>query len=750
MIDLEINTTAKYISELNDVQKKAVHSKAKSLLVLAGAGSGKTSVIVHRIANLVESCDVHPRKILAVTFTNKAAGEMRARLAKLLGGGVDATWVGTFHGIAYKLLRLHWQEIGLEKNFQVIDQEDQKRIIKKILQELNIDEDDCEPKKVQGFINRSKDEGTRYAHLPAIKDREKALMYEVYKQYEEYCQRTGVIDFAELLLAAYELWIHHPDVLAIYQNRFEHVLIDEFQDTNTIQYSWLKKLCTDKNSLTAVGDDDQSIYGWRGAKIENIQKLSKDFSDTEVIRLEQNYRSTSNILAAANSLIQNNNQRLGKKLWTESHSGEKISLYVAFNEIEEARFIGAEIKNLLLENSASEIAILYRSNAQSRVLEQVLRQHNINYKIYGGLRFFDRAEIKDALAYLRLIINKNDEAAFDRVINTPPRGIGIKTTEQIQELAEIRQVPIYQAAKEYRLTKTTKAATGIKGFLNLIDELESQVNVLSLPELVELALMKSGLTEYYVNKGGEQAATKLENLKELVTATKQYCEGKGSVSGIGLLDFLSESVLDVGEKLDEEEDAVSLMTLHSSKGLEFPVVFISGLEEGLFPHRQCIFDEKKTEEERRLCYVGITRAMKKLYLCYAQKRSFAGRSDTNRPSRFIDEIDKDYLELIKSTEYSSNSGNTYNSGYNYGGRNNSYAKTNSYSKPAKKSSNIGFGSKTISDCPYKIGDKVRHSKFGDGVVKDIEGSGNTARINVSFSYAGSKWLVIAYARLEKL
>lgn len=718
-----------FLAGLNQAQYQAVTSQAQRLLILAGAGSGKTRVLVHRIAWLMSQYQISAHRILAVTFTNKAAAQMRQRIEQITQMGANSLWVGTFHGLSHRILRQHWEAANLVANFQIIDADDQLRLIKRLIQENGWDEEACDPKRAMGFINRQKDEGKRARHVSPAAMADMAMLNELYRLYEEYCQRLAIVDFAEILLRAYELLRDNADILAYYRQRFTHVLVDEFQDTNTIQYAWLKLLCSEETHFMAVGDDDQSIYGWRGAKIENIHRFHKDFKDVITIRLEQNYRSTSTILAAANALIANNEARLGKELWTQEMVGDRLTLYGAFNELDEARFISDRIRQWRASGGDfADIAILYRSNAQSRVLEQTLRQNNIPYRIFGGLRFFDRAEIKDMLAYLRLVVNCHDDTAFERVINLPARGIGERTLATVREYAKAQMVSLFEAAKEYMATLPAgRIHNGFRQFFSAIEEIISQVSVLTLPSLMQFTLHKSGLLEHVKNQPGERTHARVENLQELVQAATQFQQNFDDMQAMNSLDstlslpaFLSEVALDAGDREAENEQSVKMMTLHSAKGLEFPLVFLAGMEEGLFPHHRCLQERSLLEEERRLCYVGITRAMRKLYITYAEKRAFAGRSGANRPSRFIDEIPSHLLETINLNAQTSPT----------------------FNEPKR--------SKIERDFPFALGQKVRHQRFGEGVVIGGEGQGEAARVQVNFGYEGKKWLVIAYAKLEIL
>ncbi|MGD9592542.1 MAG: UvrD-helicase domain-containing protein, partial [Candidatus Berkiella sp.] len=633
MITDEVLSEDVCLVELIGAQRLAVTSTALHLLVLAGAGSGYTRVVVERMAWLIGQHKVMPHQLLAVTFTNKAAGEMRHRVESFTNNA-SRLWVGTFHGLSHRLLRLHAKDAHLPENFQIIDSDDQLRLIKRLIHERGWDDETCDPKRAMGFINRQKDEGKRAQDVNATLP-ELVMFTELYRLYEQHCQRCATVDFAEILLRVYELWRDNPNILAHYQQRFVHILVDEFQDTNTIQYAWLKQLCTPHNNIMIVGDDDQSIYGWRGAKIENIHRFNKDFPKAITIRLEQNYRSTSTILAAANALISNNAARLGKELWTQGIQGEPLTLYGAFNEIDEARFIVERIRHWCHGGGSFEdIAILYRSNAQSRVLEQALRQANIPYRVYGGLRFFDRAEIKDVLAYLRLLVNLDDDTAFERVLNLPPRGVGERTLASIRELANSQQISLYKAAKAYFPSiPLGRISNGLRQFFECIEDMLAQVKMLTLSDLTQYVLQKTGLLMYVKTQPGERTQARVENLHELVQAANQFHQAYDEMfeqtskhSEETLPSFLSEVALDAGEREADQGACIKLMTLHSAKGLEFPLVFLAGLEDGLFPHHRCLHDRALLEEERRLCYVGITRAMRKLYLTYAEKRAFAGLS----------------------------------------------------------------------------------------------------------------------------
>ncbi len=633
---------SKLNKQLNKEQLSAVTSQLEHILVLAGAGSGKTRCLTYRIAWLIATDKTNPHNILAVTFTNKAANEMRSRIDSLLTEPAKGLWVGTFHGITHRLLRTHWQAANLAKSFQILDSNDQLRIIKRLLKSLAIDDKVFPPKKIQNFINNNKDEGLRAKNLTADEnDLWLHQMIEIYQMYEENCQRSDVVDFAELLLRCYEMLRDNPQLLEYYQQRFKFIHVDEFQDTNNIQYKWLQLLTGNTGKLFVVFDDDQSIYAWRGAKVENIQRLQNDFVKTELIRLEQNYRSTSKILDAANVLIANNTDRLGKNLWTKLTIGEPIFLYRAHSEVDEAWFVADQILNW--QGSRKEVAILYRTTAQSRQFEEILLQKNIPYRIYGGLRFYERLEIKDILAYIRLSLNHNDDNAFERIINTPKRGIGERTVVTLRSEARQQKISIWQASLNILASGQLKnrAANRLKSFIMLIKDIAS----LNLPlrELIEQVVLRTSLVEHYQKAGKEEAQTRLENLMELANAAHQFEKQYDTDSSSVLNEFLDHAALEAGDRQSKSGDCVQLMTLHSAKGLEFEVVFLCGLEEDLFPHQNSL-DDFNLEEERRLCYVGITRARRLLYLCHSNSRFRYGERNICRPSRFIEEIPE---ELIK-------------------------------------------------------------------------------------------------------
>ena len=729
------------LDSLNEQQRNAVASPAEKLLVLAGAGSGKTRVLVHRIAWLLQAEQASPFAVLAVTFTNKAAREMRGRIETLLGQSFNGMWVGTFHGLAHRLLRSHWAEAGLPQDFQILDAEDQFRLIKRINRSLHIDEDKWPARQCQWYINTQKDEGLRAVNIEHFDDNYTKTMLDVYTAYEEACTRGGMIDFGEILLRAHELWLKNPQILEHYQKRFQYILVDEFQDTNAIQYAWLRVLAggnygRDKQ-LMVVGDDDQSIYGWRGARIENIQQFNVDFADAEIVRLEQNYRSTSTILKAANGLIANNQGRLGKKLWTEGVEGEHISLYEALNEQDEARFIVDRLQDWFNNgNQRSDAAILYRSNAQSRELEEALLRVGMPYRIYGGHRFYERLEIKNALAYLRLLANRNDDTAIERIINVPTRGIGGRSLDVIRTVAREENVSLWQACARCvnENLAGSRAVNAILAFLELIDKLQSECEGLELHEKVERVIANSGLIQHHEKEGGEKALARKENLEELVNAASNFDDvALGDEVDVKspafLAAFLDQASLDAGDtQADETDDAVQLMTLHSAKGLEFPLVFLAGMEEGLFPHRMSMDKIASLEEERRLCYVGITRAKSKLYLTHAESRRLHGEVNLCRPSRFIKEIPKQLIDEIRLKA--------------------TVSRTKIHRKngmPASLSSGAEIPQTEIS-----LGQRVAHGKFGEGVVLNYEGQGSNARVQVNFDAEGSKWLVLSYAKLKVL
>ena len=720
------------LDPLNDAQREAVAAPSGHLLVLAGAGSGKTRVLVHRIAWLLATREATPFGVLAVTFTNKAASEMRSRIESILERPVGGMWVGTFHGLAHRLLRTHWRDVDLPESFQILDSDDQLRCIRRVLRDLDVDEQRWPPRQVQGFINARKDEGLRAEHIEDQDDLWTARMLRIYAAYQETCERTGVVDFAELLLRCHELLRDRDDVLAHYRERFRHILVDEFQDTNTIQYAWLRLLAGGAGHLCCVGDDDQSVYGWRGARIENILQFPRDFAHVRTVRLEQNYRSSGNILAAANALIANNQGRMGKNLWTDGGDGEPIAVYAAFNDVDEARFIVTRIRQWAESGGRrDEVAVLYRVSAQSRVLEEALLEHGVAYRVYGGLRFYERAEIRNALAYCRLAANRDDDAAFERIVNLPPRGIGARTVDTLRAEAKRRGESLWSATLAVigEAVAGSRATGALRGFVELIDEMANGFHGITLPEQVETAVENSGLVEYYKREKVDRAQTRIENLEELVTAARQFVfDDAEEGSRDPLTAFLSHAALEAGEEQGGEwEDCVNLMTLHSAKGLEFPVVFLCGLEEGLFPHGRSSDDPGKLEEERRLCYVGMTRAKRKLCMSYAESRRLHGADVYPMPSRFLRELPPERIEQVRLRGTVRSPGTRIRPG-----------RSGAPAPPHDEPDGL------------RLGQRVRHPKFGEGVVLTYEGQGSHARVQVNFKTAGSKWLVVAYANLLPL
>jgi DNA helicase-2/ATP-dependent DNA helicase PcrA len=712
---------------LNEKQSEAVKAPLGNTLVLAGAGSGKTRVLVSRIAWLIEHENISPHAILAVTFTNKAAGEMKHRLQAMLATPIFGLWVGTFHGLCHRLLRRHYQDAKLPEQFHILDSEDQGRIIKRVIASLNLDDEQWPVKQAQAYINGKKDEGLRSQHINPMSYGPERTLIKIYQTYERACQTAGVIDFAELLLRTHELLRDNHELLGHYRQRFQAILVDEFQDTNTIQYAWIRLLAGEAASVMVVGDDDQSIYGWRGAKVENIQQFSRDFKNTQIIRLEQNYRSTATILDAANALIGNNNSsRLGKVLWTTGAQGDKIVLYSAFNELDEARFVIERIGIELAQGrNADEMALLYRSNAQSRVLEEALLRAGLAYRIHGGLRFFERAEIKDCLAYLRLLANLNDDSAFERIVNFPTRGLGEKTLDEVRQLAKGEESSLWQASKALLQQQVLpqRAAAALAKFLELIEHLQAKIEQEDLDQQLSLVIEGSGLYAHFAKVRGEKSESRLDNLQELINAAKQFRYEENEDESLPLLvAFLAHASLEAGEmQANENESAVHLMTLHAAKGLEFPVVFLVGMEEGVFPGKQSMEDPSRLEEERRLCYVGITRAMEKLTMTFAEVRRLYGREEYHRPSRFLRELPAELLEEI-------------------GVRTHLQAPR----LQKRQNSSVSFAEK---EAGMKLGQTVKHAKFGQGVVLAVEGSGATARVQIKFVDEGTKWLVLAYANL---
>ena len=760
------------LDDLNPAQREAVSAPLGHYLVLAGAGSGKTRVLTHRIGWLLEVERASPWSVLAVTFTNKAAGEMRTRAQTLLERSsllnTRGLTVGTFHGIAHRLLRQHWREARLPETFQILDSDDQQRLIKRTIAALGLDESRFPPRQAAWFINSAKDEGKRPANFEREGNPLTRSLVDIYKAYEEQCQRSGLVDFAELLLRAHELFLTDDRLLAHYRERWRHLLIDEFQDTNTLQYAWVRVLAGDTGQVFVVGDDDQAIYGWRGARVENVHQFLKDFRNAKTIRLEQNYRSTGTILKAANAIIANNPDRLGKQLWTSGDAGQPISVYAAYTEQDEARYVIEAIREHIRQGgNARDCAILYRSNAQSRNFEEQLIQHDIRYRVYGGLRFFDRAEIKDALAYLRLVANRHDDAAFERTVNTPPRGIGERTLDTVRQRARRDASSLWDAVLAEFITGglAGRAKNALRGFVELIETLardcggrpglgigdsglveqepgsspdatmpgsdsgssESRIsNPESLPlsEQIDIAIQKSGLRDFYEADARGSAESRVENLDELVNVASRFERTPEDLdAGLGeLAAFLAHAALEAGESQGEAwEDCVQLMTLHSAKGLEFPIVFLVGLEDGLFPSQRSLDEPGRLEEERRLAYVGITRARETLMLSYAESRRLHGMESYNRPSRFLHELPRELLHEVRPRVQ--------------------------VSRPL---SSNHYVADALEVTQLKLGQRVRHASFGEGVVMDAEGSGAHARVQVNFEDAGAKWLVLAYANLTPL
>ena len=706
---------------LNEAQREAVAAPSGNILVLAGAGSGKTRVLVHRIAWYLQTEQAAPYGILAVTFTNKAAAEMRARTETLLKRPVGGMWVGTFHGLAHRVLRMHWQEAGLPDSFQILDSEDQLRTLRRVIRGMNLDENQYSAKEAQWFINAQKEEGLRPQHVGLHGNPVLEQMVAIYRNYQQTCDRAGLVDFAELLLRTHELFRDQDNLLGHYRQRFRHILVDEFQDTNALQYAWLRLLAGRDNNLFAVGDDDQSIYSFRGARMENMQRFQQDFPETSLHRLEQNYRSTTNILNAANALIANNASRLGKNLWAEGEAGEKLELYAAYSEHDEARFVVERISAAKLNNvSYQDNAILYRVSATSRVLEEALMQAQVPYRVFGGFRFYERMEIKDALAYLRLAVYRDDDAAFERIVNTPPRGIGQRSLEEIRARARGENIPLWRAAGALVTGKlmSARALAALERFLGLIEQVAQAIQGRSLDEAMDSVINASGLIEHYRKEKGERGLARVENLEELVSAAGQF-EVDQDVHGDmePMAAFLSQAALEAGEtQADAYSDAVNLMTLHTAKGLEFDRVYLVGMEEGLFPHQRSSDDPAQLEEERRLCYVGVTRARKKLTLSYARHRRMHGTDFYPQPSRFLGEIPAELMDDIR-----------------LGG-----AVTRDFFTKSQPDA----------DTPFGPGQRVVHDRFGEGTVLNLEGRGSHARIQVNFETSGAKWLVLAYANLQ--
>ena len=711
-------------NSLNDQQLIAVNCNEGNKLVLAGAGSGKTRVLTYRIAKLIQDFNVRPSDVLALTFTNKASREMKDRIESILKISSQGLWFGTFHGICRRILKIHWREAELSERFTILDSQDQLRLIKRILKGNNYDEKLYDPKSIQSFINRKKDNGQRSNN---ISDTDDEVYVAIFKEYEIILKQTMSVDFADLILKTYELFRSHTQILNYYTKRFKHIMVDEFQDTNLLQFKLLKLLNNDTGSLYAVGDDDQSIYGWRGALSKNIKSFTDQFTDVEIFKLEQNYRSTNKILKVANSLISHNKNRLGKELWTASERGETVKIFEAYNNDEESSFIVDKIKMLERDGyKKSEIAILYRNNFLSRRLEEELNGRGIPYVIYGGFRFFERSEIKDMIAYLRVIVNPDDDSAFERTINNPPRGIGQKTIDIIRKFAKADNRSLWKTIKSIKNQNndeiSSRVKTSLTNYISLIEIISNEINDLSLDEILIKIYKESKLKSYYSEQKGEEAISKQENIEELFITAENFIKNNYDSENI-IDDFLDNAALEAGDyqsKLDN--DPVQLMTIHSAKGLEFPVVFLTGLEEGIFPNENRKSGEDFLEEERRLCYVAITRAMKSLYITFANARYLHGSYNYLMPSRFISEIPDELLESVKSDNY----------------------------QHVKNKNVIPLRKKDDHKHGFKIGQRVKHQKFGSGVVLSYEGEDDNLKLYINFEDYGSKWLVLTYAHLEFL
>ncbi|AMO37357.1 UvrD-helicase domain-containing protein [Thauera humireducens] len=731
------------LANLNSEQLQAVTLPSQHALILAGAGSGKTRVLTTRIAWLIQSGQVDPAGILAVTFTNKAAKEMLARLSTMLPVSTRGMWIGTFHGLANRLLRAHHRDAGLPQLFQILDSGDQLAAIKRLLKTLNVDDEKFPPRELQHFINGQKEAGNRPHAVEAWDDYTRQRV-QLFQEYEAQCQRESVVDFAELLLRSYELLERNEPLRRHYQRRFRHILVDEFQDTNRLQYRWLKLFADEGReggaAMFCVGDDDQSIYRFRGAEVGNMRDFEREFRVQNVIRLEQNYRSHSNILDAANAIIRHNSNRLGKNLWTDQGAGEPIRVFEAFSDGDEARWIVEEIQSLVRDGALrSETALLYRSNAQSRVLEHQLFSAGIPYRVYGGLRFFERQEIKHALAYLRLIANPDDDTSFARVVNFPTRGIGARSLEVLTDAARVYNTSLYATVPHL----TGKPGTSLAQFVRLVEDLRRDTASLPLPELVDHVLDLSGLRGHY--KADKEGRERLENLDELINAAANFlAESQADADALAqphalLADFLAHASLEAGDhQADQGADAVQLMTVHAAKGLEFNVVFLSGLEEGLFPHENSILETDGLEEERRLMYVAVTRARERLYLSFAQSRMLHGQTRYNLRSRFLEEIPAELTKWLTPPNPRSAAGGAM------GGMGGGYFKPSSASQVQRAPR------PTFATLPngLRIGQSVSHAKFGQGVIVAAEGSGADAKVQINFGPAGVKWLLLAVAKLE--
>ena len=721
--------------DLNEQQIAAVKCSIGNKLILAGAGSGKTRVLTCRVAELINKFEVRPSNILALTFTNKASNEMKQRLEKLLKISSQGLWFGTFHGICRRLLKIHWKEAGINEHFTILDSQDQLRIIKRVIKSKNLDENLYDPKVLQSFINTQKDKGRRYNNINNDDDKYR----DIFRDYDTACRQTNSVDFADLILLTYEMFKNNDQVLAYYNKRFKNIMVDEFQDTNTLQFNLLKLLNGTDGSLYAVGDDDQSIYGWRGARSKNIKFFEEEFKEVELFKLEQNYRSTNEILSVANSLIANNKERLGKNLWTDTEKGNPVYLYEAYNGDDESNFIIEKIQEHVSNGGKrSDIALLYRSNFLSRRLEEELNSRSIPYKIFGGFRFFERAEVKDVIAYLRLSVNTSDDAAFERTVNNPPRGLGEKTIQVIRDYAKSNSLSMWDSINQIDKTgiTSTRAINALNSFINIINELINDTNNLDLKRLIEKAISLSTLTKYYESKKNEESLSKQENLEELMSTAERFYQNNIDSEDI-LSEFLDNAALEAGEyQSKSHEDPVQLMTIHSAKGLEFPVVFLTGMDEGIFPNENRNLKTGFLEEERRLCYVAITRAMQSLYITHANMRYMHGNNNFLIPSRFISEIDDGLLKPIKVNN---------NTAYNSHKKQEMNIQDSEYYSQETGADNF---SQEDSYTYIKIGQRVRHMKFGNGVILSYTGKGDSLKIHINFESYGKKWLVLAYAQLD--
>jgi DNA helicase-2/ATP-dependent DNA helicase PcrA len=727
------------LASLNEEQRAAVTAPLGPVLVLAGAGSGKTRVLTHRAAWLILENGVSPHGLMAVTFTNKAASEMRGRIESLLSMPADALWIGTFHGLSHRMLRRHWREARLPQSFQILDDDDQQRLVRRIIRDRELDEQRWVPREVQGFINASKDEGRRSKHLADRNDPTRKQLIQLYRQYEERCEQAGVVDFAELLLRSFEVLRDVPSLSDNYRERFRHILVDEFQDTNGIQYEWLKQLVGKGGAPFVVGDDDQSVYRWRGARVENMQHFRRDYGAV-VYKLEQNYRSTQVILAAANAVIAKNTDRMGKELWTAAQGGEPIRVYAAFNERDEADFVIDRIREHQRRGlPLAAAAVLYRSNAQSRAFEEALMAARIPYRVYGGLRFFERAEIKDALSYLRLTQSRDDDIAFERVVNLPARGIGGATLDLLRGDARDQGRSLWRSGQELAQSLPSRAAGALRGFFALIDRLAAEIEGKPLHEQVGHVIKASGLRDHHAKEKDHKGEARVENLDELVNAAEAFApESDEGLSPLGA--FLAHATLESGEtQAATGLDCVQLMTLHAAKGLEFPTVFVVGLEEGLFPSERAAFDADRLPEERRLCYVGLTRAMQRLYLTHAESRRIFGRTSYRDPSRFLSELPPEALEDVRPRISVSRP--------LYASDRVALAAPRPGEVPRRRSRAMPVPGE---DLPMRLGTRVRHPKFGEGTILRFEGQGESRQVHVNFEDVGQKILMYELARLEQI